>query len=260
MSAEIEQAAAERYRELGDLYRRRDAADAEVYYRRSLRFAPDAAGVHAGLAAALFRLNRFGEAEEHLARARALDPAHDEAACLWAELMVAHGRVPEALETYQLGLGSGGSLRLRTEYADLLARLGLLDDAEEEYRHVLAHEERVEARVNLGLVLVERGRPAEALREFERALAEEPESTAAALNRANALIELDRLDAAESALAALVDDVETRGAALWGLAAVYERRGDVHAAAQARVEAVAAAPSLAVACGPSAAADRDRSA
>ena len=104
---------ADAYRELGDRYRDDDAADAEVFYRRSLRFRPDVAGVHARLAAALCKLNRFGEAEDHLSRARSLDPHHDETSCLWADLAVLNGRVPEALQVYRTALLNGASARLR---------------------------------------------------------------------------------------------------------------------------------------------------
>ncbi len=245
----LDEEVADAYRELGDRYRHVDAVDAEVFYRRSLRFRPDVAGVHARLATALCRLNRFGEAEDHLHRARALDPHDDETSCLWADLAVLNGRVPEALEVYRTALANGASARLRTEYADLLHQLGFMDDAEAEYRRVLASADHVEAHVNLGLVHVERGAAAAALEQFELALRLDPESREAALNRANTLVELGRLEAAADAYEALVGEPETRGPALWGLALVHERRGDGAAARRCRDEALSVAPGLAEACG-----------
>ncbi len=249
-ATEVRREASEQLTVLGDLYRPRDAAQAEAYYRRALDFEPEVAGVHARLAAALCRLNRFGEAEEHLGRARLIDPHHDEAACLWAELLVENGKVAEAIACYRSALGNGASGRLRTEYADLLARLGLHDDAEAEYRRVLEREDLVEARVNLGLLLVERARPDAALEQFEHALRLDAGSPEAALNRANALVELGRLADAEAAFGALVEDRELRGAALWGLAAVFARRGDADAAARVQEAAVSAAPLLGRSCAP----------
>jgi tetratricopeptide (TPR) repeat protein len=240
---------ADAYRELGDRYRDDDAADAEVFYRRSLRFRPDVAGVHARLAAALCKLNRFGEAEDHLSRARSLDPHHDETSCLWADLAVLNGRVPEALQVYRTALLNGASARLRTEYADLLHQLGFGRDAEAEYRRALEAADTVEARVNLGLVYVERGEAAAALEQFDEALRLDGSSLEAALNRANALVELGRLDAAATGYAALLEDATTRGPALWGLAAVHERRGDAVAARRCREAAIDVAPGLADGCG-----------
>lgn len=254
MTPAVDEEAADAYRELGDLYRQDDAVDAEVFYRRSLRFRPHVAGVHARLATALCRLNRFGEAEDHLLRARALDPHDDETSCLWADLAVMNGRVPEALEVYREALANGASPRLRTEYADLLHRLGFSDDAEAEYRRVLAASENVEARVNLGLVHVERGEAAAALEQFDRALRLDPGSREAALNRANVLVELDRLDPAAEAYGALLDADDTRGPALWGLAVIHERRGAEAQARRLRAAALEAAPGLADGC----VADRER--
>ena len=77
----------------------------------------------------------------------------------------------------------------------------------------------------------------------------DPESREAALNRANALVELDRLDAAAEAYAALGETDETRGPALWGLAVVHDRRGDDAAARHLRAAALVEAPGLADSCG-----------
>jgi Tfp pilus assembly protein PilF len=244
--------AAAGYRSLGARYATTDPVDAEASFRRSLELEPDVASAHAGLAVALCQLARYGEAQSQLERALALDPANDDAGCLWAALMVSHGAVAEALGRYRAALADGGSARLRAGYGDLLARLGFVVDAEAAYRAALADAEDVATRTNLGLVLVARGRLADALAEFERALELDPEAGEAALNRANVLVELGRPEDALTALAALVERPDVRGPALWTTAHVHALDGDERAAEAARRAAVAAAPELAGRCPPSA--------
>jgi tetratricopeptide (TPR) repeat protein len=246
--ADLKAAAARAYRAVGDASRAVDPVDAERCYRRALALDPDVASVHAGLALALLQLDRFGEAQTHLERALEADPEHEEAQCIYADLLVANGLVPQAIVRYLAGVANGAGTRLVTEFADLLARLGLRDDAEARYRAALTSEPTAEAATNLALVLVERGRLAEALAELERAIALEPGAVEARLNRANVLVELGRLDEADAAYAGLVDDPDVGPAALWGQAAVLEARGREARAAALRQAAATRAPDLADRC------------
>lgn len=241
MSPETE--AAEGYRTIGDLVAGDDPAAAEVAYRRSLDFEPGLADVHVQLAATLVRLGRLCEAEGQIHAALRLEPLHEAASRLWAELLLARGRLVEALAC--LGACSaGGSPLLLTEYGDLLCRLGMIDEAETAYRSALAQEDVAEAHCNLGLVLLGRGDRTGALGAFEAALARAPGLTEAQVNRANVLLELRRFDEAEQALTALAGASETRAPALWALAVLSEERGEDAAAAASREEAVRLWPSL----------------
>ena len=89
--------AADAYRELGDRVAVDDPASAEVAYRRALDFEPALPDVYVRLAATLMRLGRLCEAEGQLRAARRLDARHEDAARLSADLLLARGRLVEAL-------------------------------------------------------------------------------------------------------------------------------------------------------------------
>ena len=171
--------AADAYRELGDRLAVDDPASAEVAYRRALDYQPSLPDVYVRLAATLIRLGRLCEAEGHLRAARRLDDRHEGAARLSADLLQARGRLVEALACLG-GCARGGSPLLLTEYGDVLARIGLLDEAELAYREAIAAGECAETRTNLGLLLLDRGDRDGALREFERALVLDPSAPEAA--------------------------------------------------------------------------------
>jgi tetratricopeptide (TPR) repeat protein len=201
------------------------------------------ADLHVRLADALVRLGRLCEAEGQLRAARRLEPSHEGAARLTADLLLARGRLVEALECLGACAESASPLLL-TEYADVLARIGLLDEAELAYGRALRSGECAETRTNLGLLMLGRGDRHAALRQFERALEVDPSAPEPAVNRANVLLELGRLDEAEALLEGLCRNGETRAPALWGLAAASELRGDPAAARRARGEAVGLWPAL----------------
>jgi tetratricopeptide (TPR) repeat protein len=235
--------AADAYRDLGDRLAVDDPASAEVAYRRSLDFEPGLADVHVRLAVTLMRLGRLCEAEGQVRAARRLDATHEGAARLWADLLLARGRILEAVECLSCCAAQGSPLLL-TEYADLLARIGLVEEAERAYARALAAGECAETRTNLGLLRLGLGDREAALQEFERAVELDPSAIEAAVNRANVLLELGRLDEAEAALRVLVRSGEARAPALWALAALEEARGETAAAARARTEAARLWPAL----------------
>ena len=68
------------------------------------------------------------------------------------------------------------------------------------------------------------------------------------LNRANVLVELGRLDEAAAQFGVLAGDPDVAGAAWWGLAAIYDARGDCDLAIAARLRAVQTDPELARRC------------
>lgn len=235
--------AADAYRELGDRVAVDDPASAEMAYRRALDFEPELPDVYVRLAGTLIRLGRLCEAEGHVRAARRLDPRHEEAARLWADLLLARGRVVEAVECLA-DCASSGSPLLLTEYGDLLARIGLVEEARLAYGRALAVGECAETRTNLGLLRLGLGDRQGALEEFERALELDAASCEAGVNRANVLLELGRLDEAEAAIRVLVRSGESRAPALWAQAALAELRGSPAAADAARAEAARLWPAL----------------
>ena len=101
------------YARLADGYARRgDHALAEQYFRRALHEGFVLVEVHVGLARTLAALNRLDEAEDHLRRALAIDPASDDALDELAGLYLQGGRVGQALQTMRRRLDAGPTRRL----------------------------------------------------------------------------------------------------------------------------------------------------
>jgi tetratricopeptide (TPR) repeat protein len=228
-------------------------ADAETWRRRALADDPESeaietAALHVGLARTLLALGRADEAEEQLRRALRLDPASVEAARALAGLWLRDGRVGDAARAYTVLLDSG-CRESRLPYAELLWQLGLLEDAEQQYRAALAEPETaLEAAAALGVLLVRRGQKLQG-EHFLRLAAEAFGDAAALTNHGNALALLGRLDEAEGRYrAALADDPDC-AAAQWGLAELYDRRGQDGRASVARKRATRLDPQLARSCG-----------
>ena len=104
--------------------------------------------------------------------------------------------MPEAIARFVTATANGASARIITSFGDLLARLGLREEAAERYREALRCGGTCEAHANLGLLAVDEGRCEEALAGFDRALKLDPASAEVRINRANVLVELGRLDEA----------------------------------------------------------------
>ncbi len=233
---------------LGAAYASADPVVAEDAFRRSLQLDPGVPAVHAALAEVLTRLNRYAEAASHLRRALTLDPQQEQALALQMELLVAEGLVPEAIGRFVTATANGASARIITSFGDLLARLGLREEAAARYREALRCGGTPEAHANLALLAVDEGRLDEALAGFDRALKLDPASSEVRINRANVLVELGRLDEALTEFTALTDDRDVAGPAWWGLAAIGDARGDCEVALAARHRAVQTDPELARRC------------
>ncbi len=224
------------------------SADLTDLLLEALALAPDVASIHTSLAGHLVELGCVGDATRHLRRALALDPLADEARCRLAAILVHEGEVPAALALYLGGPEAGRGVRLRTEFADLLARLGLGDEASRIYGEVLGTREDAPALVNLGIVHARRGDPASAAACFIRAVAADPACREGVLNLANAYVELGRLDEAEEMFHDLDGDEDLRAAACLGRSAIAAARGDLELARVLRGEAGMADRSLAGLC------------
>jgi len=117
----------------------------DVHYRAAVAQAPGLVEVHYNYALALQQQKRPAEAQQALARVLALSPHHAPAQNALGALLELEGRLEDAAEQYRLAA---------VNQADFRA-----------------------ARFNLGRVLVELGRPREAVPQFEQILATEDEQT-----------------------------------------------------------------------------------
>jgi len=156
----------------------------------AVRRAPDNPRAHAGLGDVCVALGRYAQGASELARAIELGPSY----------LVSYQQL--SLADYRLG-------RLDDAIAASRARLALRDDADGEE--------------NLGLLLSEAGRDAEALPRLQSAAALAPGSVPAELSLARCLLKLRRLDEADE----LFEDAARAPASA---AEALSGRGDVRAA------------------------------
>jgi tetratricopeptide (TPR) repeat protein len=141
-------------------------------------------------------------------------------------------------------------LRARGEevYADKIEKLdrksaAMLDRAEQHYRKALDHDESLhQAWSSLGYTLRQRGRHPEALAAYDRALALEPRYAEAVEYRAEAYLELGRLDDAKRSYVQLVGSARPFADELMAKmeAWVEDERAEPSGLEPARVEAFAA--------------------
>lgn len=227
---------------------RGDHAAALELSQRLLQGAPDvgmAWRVHAYvLSQASFvdiALEAYGEAQRLDAR-DAISPNNA------GTLLLAQGRAEEALESFDR------ALRINPQYADALnnrgaalERLGRLDEAEGAYRAALAAWPRhAKAANNLGALALKRGDARAAEQNFRRALSNDSSLVAAQMNLAM-LREGDRDDEAwlaELDVAAAAPDASaaTQARALGARAGAAARRGDMAAARDLYLKALALTP------------------
>jgi hypothetical protein len=115
---------------------------AEASYRASLERDPSDEDAVAHLGQCLLRAGRPLEAEPLLSRIVASDPKHDYGHTLMAlaETQVALGKSNEALQTWARVLSSHGYARARVQYAELLVKVGQMEQARVELNEVLSDD------------------------------------------------------------------------------------------------------------------------
>jgi len=148
-------------------------------YGAVLEIDPGHALAYAGLGDALFRLGRHGEAAAALTRSLALRPRSPMAGTLHVLLgqtLQELARFEEAAEHFTRGIRSD------PRKADVVGRLAVSRFGQKRYREardlfralVSVKPDDARAHSNLGAALYHLGRPGDALRGFERALALDP--------------------------------------------------------------------------------------
>ena len=194
--AAIDRTESQGYWELGvDDLARGDPQSAAANFEESIRRRPRVSVVHQDLGIALRRLGRGAEAEASLREALAIDPGNAVAASNLLDLLIAGGRLAEAEPIaraaverspvfaplrYDLGRilyfgASGSPARLEEALRELERGLELSTGPSIGFRCGFA----------AGRVLLDLGRPAEAIQAFERALAAQPDPPKAETNPPN---------------------------------------------------------------------------
>jgi tetratricopeptide (TPR) repeat protein len=170
-------------------------------------------------------------------RALEFDPDNPETVVKLGRVLRTVGRNEEALEFFQryhqmvpgdfLGLAHIGSC---------LSAMGRYQDAESYLRRAVAGIDDPQTHYNLGLLLSITGRPAEAIAEYEKALARDPMHADARLNMATALARQGQMDRALRELTRLVDQDPDNAVARTNLGVVLLQQGKV-VQARAQLEA-----------------------
>jgi foldase protein PrsA len=262
----------------GDLALRQDASvQATQRYEQALALRPDDVTIMTKLVTAYLAVGYIGQAEETLRKIAQIDPgnakmqiaegevAHarlDEAIEDRNELLALEERTPEdearlselgqqiedyaatAIERFERGLQSGGSLDLNVELGQVYLLVGRLDDAEDEFRRVTIQSPyRVEAYTGLAEVLILRDDIEAALESLQSAYSRSlddwqreeitkrildltPDDTMTRLRLAHALGEQFKWTAATREFAAVLDAQPDSIEAYVGIAEAYRWRNE----------------------------------
>jgi arylsulfatase A-like enzyme/Tfp pilus assembly protein PilF len=185
----------------------REAIDALKAYASAV---PGSADAHHWMALAYLRMGDRARALAEEEAALAIDPRLHAALALKAGLLFSDGRRDEGLRVLRDAVQrEPDDTALRTELADLLTDARQLQDAEGEYRKVLAARPRdTRALLGLGLVLGASGRTAAALEPLTQAVEAEPGNSEARFARAEILESLGRLSEARADFARVAKETD----------------------------------------------------
>jgi tetratricopeptide (TPR) repeat protein len=136
----------------------------------------------------LFQQGNFEEAKTRLQQEIQQNPSNAEGYALLGLVYTAEKNYTDALSAFQQGLKiNPKSMGIRNDLGNLYVLQGQLDQAEKEFREVLRiSPANADANYNLGLVLLAKNRPTDAIRFFERV---RPATIASRLNLAKAYFE-----------------------------------------------------------------------
>ena len=171
--------------------------EAEHLLRELVAIAPDEWQPWHNLGQVLRDQGRHDEALAALRRATGLEPGYGANHAVVGELLHKLGRFNSARAALRRGieLGCAGDPNAWSLLANAHRHLGLLDDAIEHFRRAVSLSDGAAyARSNLGVALALAGHLDEALREFDLALAQDPDDDTVCANAAYAHLTAGRLD------------------------------------------------------------------
>lgn len=139
-------------------------------------------------AEALFQQGKFDEAKARIQEEIQQNPSRSEGYALLGLIYTAEKNYTDALSAFQQGLKiNRKSTGIRNDLGNLYVLQGQLDQSEEEFREVLRiSPTNADANYNLGLVLLAKNRPSDAILYFERV---HPPTIASRINLAKAYFE-----------------------------------------------------------------------
>ncbi|WP_018746223.1 tetratricopeptide repeat protein [Chitiniphilus shinanonensis] len=177
-----------------------DAVQAERWWRLALQGQPDNADLHFNLAQLLESGGRNAEASAHWRRAAELAPDDVEVQARHGLALAALGQDDAALPALRAGLQASEPAPVHLALADLLARRGEVQAAEQHFRQAIALvPDDAVAPANLALLLEGQWRDDEAEQWYRVALARAPEAAPIHANFAGLLARQGRLAEAEAA-------------------------------------------------------------
>jgi tetratricopeptide (TPR) repeat protein len=171
-----------------------DLEQAEGLYRKALALAPERPSVMNNLAAVLFRLEKYGEANLLCERLLEMNSEDSVALLNLGNCRLRLASIEDALILYER------ALKIRPDNADALTNRGnALLELKMPEKALASHDQALaikpdfaEALYNRGKALLVLGRPEEALASLDRALAVRPDFADAHSNRGNVLLKLNR--------------------------------------------------------------------
>ncbi len=163
------------YNDLGFVLERQGLPDeAEEQYREALALDPDSAAAHTNLGTSLARRGELTEAEGHYRAALESEPSTQASTGLGIVLSE-QGRLDEAAASFEDAIEADpGNATAYGRLGAIRVQQGRLEEAASAYRDLLERQPSAAAHQRLAEVLTRLGRPEEARRELERAMALEP--------------------------------------------------------------------------------------
>ena len=202
--------------------------DAEVIYRRLIKWDTTNYLTYSSLAVICAMTGRFGECISLLKRALELNPVDPCSHNCLGNALQEQGAFKEAIASYQIALELDSAyVEARYNLANALQRYGDLDAAIVCYQQVLdACPDNIDCCLNLGNTLSERGDFELAIVWYEKALHLSPEHALALCNLGNLLMAQGRFIAAGSSYSKAIEINPCLPDALWNFSLLLLLTGD----------------------------------
>jgi len=215
-----------------------DPAAAEAAFRRALDLEPDEGNAVRGVAAALLAQGRYEAALEHSRRAAELsDPSEALDLVNLGHALFRLQRFEEVIPPLEEALArEPGNPRAEITLGATYQALGRSEDALASFSAAIEHDDGStggDAYAGRGGVLLNLGKPKEALADLEVAIERSPEGAQNWANRAFARMQLGQLTEAQADLDEALQRDPTLGSAWANLAGVREALGDTAGAGEA---------------------------